>query len=364
MPGAPTMRMLCSEEFMYPHQPEKQLRRRLIKALCFSPWFFTVGCERTNEVETIPGPPLRVGAYYWPGEYWVVIAHKKGWFREAGANVEWVDTNADYFASFDDLANGKLDVVCFSLFDLLLQRGRGRPLVGFLASDKAAGAEALIARPGIASIKDLKSKRLGLPRGTYLEFMWSILSTRAGLGTEAVTLVDVLAEKAAAELQAGRVDAVFTWEPSASAALAAVKGKKIFDSAELPGSVWAVYAARDDTLRNRAAELHTFLTVWQRTDAWIRSRPEEAYAIVAEVNRKTPAEVAAFARLDHALDLKENRVAFSFASGFDSLHGVSRMMIDFQLRHGLVDKQIDTTDALDPRFIEALSSNPSRHGKE
>lgn len=193
--------------------------------------------------------------------------------------------------------------------------------------------------------------------------MWSIFAQRMGLAPSAVALVDIVAEKAAEELQSGRVDAVFTWEPVASAALAAVKGTKLFDSSQLPGSVWGVYAARDEILKSRAADFHKFVAVWQRTDAFMRSRSEEAHAIVAEVNRKTPAEVAAFARLDRTLDLKENLAAFSFASGFDSLHGAGRMMIDFQLRHGLVDKQIDTTDLLDPRFVEALSRNPAGDGK-
>jgi len=332
-------------------------RRRLLAALCVSPWLLAA-CGR-DPAPTPAGPPLRVGAYYWPGMHWVDIAHKQGWFREAGVNVEWVNTNADYFASFDDLAHGKLDVVGFTFYDLLLQRARGRPFVGFLASDISAGAEALIARPGIAGIADLKGKRLGLPKGTYIEFMWTTLSARAGLSPGAVTLVEVAAEKAAEALKAGRVDAVFTWEPVASAALAAVKGTKLFDSSQLPGIAWVVYATRGDLLKRREADFHKFVAVWQRVDAFMRSRPDEANALVAEVNRTLPADVAAFARLDHALDLKENRAAFSFVSGFGSLHGVGRMMIDFQLRHGLIDKQIDTTELLDPHFVEALRLNPA-----
>lgn len=64
--------------------------------------------------------PLRVGAYYWPGEYWVDIAHHKGWFTAAGVEIEWVNTNADYFASFDALVDGKLDIIAMTLYDLLL----------------------------------------------------------------------------------------------------------------------------------------------------------------------------------------------------------------------------------------------------
>lgn len=309
------------------------------------------------------GPPLRVGAYFWPGQYWVDIAHKKGWFREAGVNVEWVDTNADYFASQKDLIDGKLDVVGFTLYDLVLNHAKGRPLVGFLASDLSVGAESLVARPGIADLAGLKGMRLGISRGTYLEFMWSIVSARAGLAPDAVRLIDMPAEKAAEELKAGRVDAVFTWEPVAGEALAAVKGKELFDTAQLPGIAWTVYATRGDLLKSRAADFRKFVAVWRRTEAFMRSRPDEAYAIVAEVNRKTPAEVRAFTALDRVLDLAGNRAAFSFAGGFDSLHGAARMMNDFQLRAGLTDRQIDTSALLDPRLVEALSRSPAKDGE-
>lgn len=67
-----------------------------------------------------PAAPIRIGAYYWPGFYWADITHQQGWFREAGLNVEWVDTNADYFASFNDFYAGKFDVVTFTQFDFLL----------------------------------------------------------------------------------------------------------------------------------------------------------------------------------------------------------------------------------------------------
>lgn len=330
-------------------------RVSLLRALCTATAILLLAACGRTEQEAPAGPPLRVGAYFWPGEYWVDIAHRKGWFREAGVNVEWVDTNADYFASFNDLAEGRLDVVCFTLYDLVLPHARGRPLVGFLASDRSSGAEALIARPGIADIAGLKGKRLGISRGTYLEFMWSTVAMRAGLAPDAVRLIDMPGEKAAEELKAGRVDAVLTWEPVAGEALAAVKGARLFDSSQLPGISWGVYATRGEVLKSREADLRKFVEVWRRTEAFIRDRPEEAYAIVAEVNRKTPAEVRAFAALDRVLDLAGNRAAFSFASGFDSLHGAARMMNEFQLRAGLVERQIDTTALLDPHFIQELS---------
>lgn len=245
---------------------------------------FLAACDRAPQPPA--GPPLRVGAYYWPGMYWVDIAHHQGWFREAGLNVEWVDTNPDYFKSLDDLFNEKLDVVAFSLFDFILYNARGQRVVGFLAGDYSSGAEALIARPGIRSVPELAGKKLALSKGTYLEYIWAVVAQRAGLDPKKVRIVDTPPEKAHELLARGKVDAILTWEPYASQGLDAVKGTRLFDTAQLPGLLWTIYSARPELLEARKAELQAFVRVWQRSIQFIQRQPEQAYAIVAEVNKK------------------------------------------------------------------------------
>lgn len=314
---------------------------------------FLAACERPPEPAA--GPPLRVGAYYWPGMYWVDIAHHQGWFREAGLNVEWVDTNPDYFKSFDDLFNDKLDVVAFALFDLILYNARGQRVVGFLTSDYSSGAEALIARPGIRGVPGLAGKKLALSKGTYLEYIWTVVAHRAGLDPNAVRIVDTPAEKAHELLARGTVDAILTWEPYASQGLDAVKGTRLFDTAQLPGLLWTVYSTRPEVLETRKAELQAFVRVWHRTAQFIQRQPEQAYAIVAEVNKKTPAEVRDFVAKDRVLGLRDNLTAFSFATGFGSLHGATRQMNDFMVRRGIAARQLDTAPLFDSHMVRALS---------
>lgn len=315
-------------------------------------------CGRAPEPAAPAGPPLRVAAYYWPSMYWLDIAYQKGWFREAGLNVERVDTNADYFASLDAVANGKLDIAGFTLFDLVHYNAGGRDLVVFLALDYTTGAEALVARPGIERMRDLAGMRLGVTEGTYLDFIWTIARERSGLKPDAVRLVSIHPEKAADELAKGTVDAVMAWEPIVSQALAAVRGRRLFDTSQVPGAVWSVAAARRETVEKRAAELATFVRVWRRASLYLREHPDEALAIVAEVNKKPLAEVRDFMKLDHVLDLRDNRAAFSYAPGFDSLHGTARRMNGYLIEHGLAARNADTAKMLEPCFIRELEDAP------
>lgn len=313
------------------------------------------GCDSRLLAKTDVPQPIRIGASYWPGQYWADIANHKGWFKEAGLNVQMVDTNADYFASFDQVVDGKLDIVAFTLFDLTLYRARGKELTGFLAGDYSSGADVLVARNGIHTVRDLKGKRLGLAKGTYLEYIWSVLAGRHDLDAGMVQIVEIAGEKASEALSSGRVDAVFTWEPFAQEAVTSVKGNRLFDTSQIPGISWTVYSARNDFLRQRSAEIHMLMQVWQRTEDFIRKQPAQAYAIVAAVNHKTEAEVIAFARLDKTLNPSENRAAFSYASGFDSLHGSARRMNEFQIEVGLTSTQIETPSMLDSRFVDDLT---------
>lgn len=328
--------------------------------------WLVAGCDSgTSTPEpTAPAPaPLRVGAYFWPGEYWVDIAHHDGEFKKAGVEIEWVDTNADYFGSFDALVEGKLDIVCFTLYDLMLYRARGHDVVGFLAADISNGAEALITRPGVARVEELAGKKLGVSQGTYLEYLWTVAAGRAGLDPGAARIVDIVAEKAAEELSSGRVDAVLTWEPYASDARRAVSGRALYDTAQTPGASWAVYATRGDVVRERAAELERFVRVWVRTGGSMRANPDAAYATVAAVNKQTPDAARDLHKLDKILDLRDNLVAFSYAPGFDSLHGTARQMNDFQISHGVATVRVDTSALFDSRFVRAQGNAAPNSGE-
>lgn len=319
--------------------------------------FALAACERSTTPDFSGSPPIRVGAYYWPGMYWLDIADRKGWFKEAGLNVERVDTNADYFASFDDFFAGKLDIVDFTQFDFILRNARGQRAVAFLSSDYTNGADALVARPGINRINGLAGRKVGLSKGTYLEYILDTAAQRAGLKLDAVQIVDTPGEKAGELLISGKVDAILTWEPFATQAQAAVKGARLFDTAQIPGLSWSVFAAKPEFLAQRAAEMQALMRVWLRTTQFIQQEPDAAYAIVAEVNRKSLAEVRDFAGKDRMLDLRDNMTAFSYAAGYDSLHGSTRQMNNFMVQHGLVEKRLETSDLFEPRFVRALQQD-------
>jgi NitT/TauT family transport system substrate-binding protein len=301
--------------------------------------------------------PMRVGTAYWPGQFWVDIAHRKGWFKEAGLNVEVVDTRADYFGSLTDMVAGKLDEQSFALFDLMNFNLAGSDLVMVINADNSNGAEAILANANIQSLKDLRGKHVGVSKGSYLEYILSVVLDREGIDKADVNLFDIQSENAVVEINKESVDAIITYEPFVAEALSQSGIRKLFDSAEIPGISPNGPVFHRKFIDERPGDVQAFVNTWHKTTLYMKSNPRDALAIIAEIYDQTPGDVQAFMQTDKVLDLRENNVAYSFGSGFESLHGVARKINDFLIEDGATDKQMDSTDFIDARFLRTLTEN-------
>jgi NitT/TauT family transport system substrate-binding protein len=213
---------------------------------------------------------------------------------------------------------------------------------------------ALAAKPEIHELRDLKGKRLALHRGTYLEYLLSVVVVeREGLTLADVTLLDLSSEATTAEFIAGKVDAILVWEPYASQARAA-GGHTLFSTADFPGFTYSVLTFRRDFLQAHPKEIAKLMEIWHRGERYVHEHPEESCALVAQLTDNPLSEVRNLLHTVHVLDVADNRRAYSYAAGFDSLHGSWRRMNDFMLERGLVDRRVDSPSHLDSSFIRQI----------
>lgn len=297
--------------------------------------------------------PIRLATYLWPGSFWIDVAWQKGWFDAAGLTVERVSARHKYFAALDSLASGQLDAVGFSQFDLVRYVAAGHDLVGIAALDYSAGAEGLVAKAGIRQLSDLKGKRIALQRGTYMEYILSIAAERNGLNLNDVILVDCPQDKVLETFVAGRVDAMMVWEPYVTQGVAA-GGVLLFSTADFPGMTYTVLALRREFIRARPDDVTALLGVWHRAEEFVRDNPDETCVIVARLFDEPLANVHNLMNRVRVLDLADNQRAFSYAAGFESLHGSWRRMNDFMLDRGLSTRSVPSADHLNSRFIGSL----------
>jgi NitT/TauT family transport system substrate-binding protein len=84
-----------------------------------------LGCVSEGDEPITSKEVIKIATNYWSGQFWIDIAAEKGWFEEAGLNVEYIDTNTDYFQGLQDVVDEKIDVNQFTLYDLLEWRIEG-----------------------------------------------------------------------------------------------------------------------------------------------------------------------------------------------------------------------------------------------
>jgi len=138
---------------------------------------------------TSAAEPLKIAYSDWPGWTAWEIAIQKGWIKEAGVDAEFVWM--EYGPSMEAFQAGKVDAVTVSSGDLLVIGAAGKAAKGILLTDYSNGNDMIIAKPGIASVKDLKGKKIGLELG-LVEHLLLLKALELNGMTEAdVTLVGV-----------------------------------------------------------------------------------------------------------------------------------------------------------------------------
>lgn len=247
----------------------------------------------------------------------LVIAREKGFFREAGLEVELL-APADPNDPPKLVAARKADIAIGYQPQLHLQVDQGLPLVRFgtLVATPLNSVVALADGP-VRTLADLKGRKVGYSVGGFEEALLGAMLEKAGLALEDVTLVNVNFALSAA-LLAGQVDAVvgaFRNFELAQLALEGRPGRAFLPEEEgVPPYDELVYLAHPESLGR--SELVRFLEAVESATLWILNRPDEAWAVFSgtakelqdELNRRAwAATLPRFAHTPAALD--ESRYA-------------------------------------------------------
>jgi NitT/TauT family transport system substrate-binding protein len=298
---------------------------------------------------------LKVAYSDWPG--WVAfdIAIQKGWYQEAGVNIEFVWM--EYVPSMEAFQAGKVDAVTVTNGDQLVMGAAGKASKAILINDISYGNDMIVAKPGITSIKDLKGKKIGLELG-FVEHLMLLKALEANGMTEAdVQLVNVPTNDTPQTLASGGVDAIGAWQPNSGAALKSVPGSKaIFTSKDVPGLIYDLVAVSTESLATRKAEWARFVTVWPRIVAYIQDpkTKDEAIKLMAARVNVPPTDYALLLPGTKFYDIAMAKKAFTPTAGLDSVLGSSTVANAFNLANKVYEAKVDPAAFLDPSLVMAL----------
>ncbi len=293
--------------------------------------------------------PLKVGYSDWPG--WVAwqVAIDKGWFKEAGVDVqfEWFD----YSASMDAFSAGKIDAVTVTNGDALVMASGGAKNVMIMLTDYSNGNDMIVGKPGIKSLKDLKGKKVGLEVGFVEHLLLLNGLEKSGMKESDVTLVNTKTNETPQALASGDLAAIGAWQPNSGEAMKRVPGAKpIYTSANEPGLIYDVVTVNPASLSSRRADWQKLVKVWDKVVTYIndpKTQPDAVKIMSARVGLK-PEAYLPLLKGTKLLSLEEGKKVFVKADGFKSLYGSSKIADDFNVKYGVYKQPQDLAKAIDP----------------
>ena len=249
---------------------------------------------------------LKIGAQPWLGYGPLWVAAEKGFFKEAGVDVEIVNFNWDQDLTAG-LASGNLHLVAAATNTTLVNINQSIPVVGILVMDEATTADAIIAAGEIKSIADLKGKSVAYERGATSDLLLNYALKNNGMSLADITPVPMGASEAGLALIAGSVEAAVTYEPYISAALREGEGfETIYTAAEKPGLISDILVGNPEWVAANGDEVKAVIRAWDMAVAFVRENPAEGGALIAAAVGAPMEEFEPAFKGVHLFDSKDN----------------------------------------------------------
>ncbi len=297
--------------------------------------------------------PLKIGYSDWPGWLVLEIAKQKGFFKDAGVDVELV-WFSDYLESINAYSAGKLDGIMIACGDSLTAKSS---VVVFL-TDFSNGNDMIIGKPDVADIKALKGKKVGLEKELVEHLLLVTALEKNGLTEKDVTITQVKTEETTAALKSGKVDAIGAWYPISGRTLKEVAGsKKLFTSAEAPGLIYDALQVDPGSLDKRRDDWKKVVGVWYKCLAFLNDPKthEEAVKIMAKRIDGSPEELEANLKGTHLLDEAGNLKALQKRNTLESVYGSLQNADKFYQTRVKDYKPANVNKMVDPSLVKEIA---------
>ncbi len=318
-------------------------RRDMLVNSAFLATGILVGCGK------LPESALRIGAAMWPGYEPLFLARELNYLDEQIQIVEFPGT-PEVHRSFQ---NHALEAACVTLDEALRIAQFQEDVRIIMAIDFSNGADALLCKPNVTSLADLRGKRIGVELNALGSFILCRVLEKADLKLTDVTIVSLSSAGTEARFQNGNLDAVIAYEPVCSR-LRDSGAAVLFDSSQMPGEIMDVLIVRAETLASHPDSLLHLLNGWFRAVEFCKSRPAEAARHASSHRGITEPQFGAiFGRIE-LLGLSRNLNLFDSAGG--ALQDTIRKLGASMRKYQLLEKMVDPATLLDAGILNKATT--------
>lgn len=260
---------------MFYFKPIAAFLAAMLVAVVFST---VIGCSPKEQPGHLEKITLAVTP--WPASAAVYIAQEKGYFREEGLEVILHDYMSGHLG-LNAMLSGKEDLATAGESPISRAAVQGKPVAVVATICEIDQAILIIARKdkGIASLSDLKGKRIGLAATSAADYFLHVYLTTNGMNPRDIRIINMEPDKAVAALLKGDIDAVSTWAPHT-----VVLRDRLGDNALVLGDpglyimTWNLVAA-PDYLKSNPERVGKLLRAIVKANRFIINHPDEARAV-------------------------------------------------------------------------------------
>jgi NitT/TauT family transport system substrate-binding protein len=254
---------------------------------------------------------------------------------------------------FAALAAGELDGVVSTLDTMTLYIKPDFQLAAVVALDDSKGGDGIVSKQDIATVADLKGRKVAFNSGSVSDFYLNYVLQEVGLTVDDIEAVNMKQDDAGAAFVAGQVDAAVTWEPWLSRAKEAPDGKVLVDSAANPGLIVDVLLFRKDILESRNAEIQNVVNAYWQAVEYLKSNPDESIEIMARNVGGWLEDPQAFADTLTGVQIYDQAMNQSFLAGTDAPgYKTAQFAIDLWTAQGRIADPLTAADIIDNSFIQ------------
>lgn len=306
------------------------------------------GCGKKSET-------IKIGTSPWTTNMFLYLAQDKGFFKKAGLNVQIVNfpVASDSYNAF---SSQKLDVVTIASPDTIAPFSKGVDFKTIIVDDKSTGADGIVAKKGINSIKDLKGKKIATELYSVDHMYLLSMLDKAGLTKNDVQIVNMSTQDSSSAFISGKVDAAAIYDPFLSKAVSNGQGTILSNSKDQPNLITDSIIASGDMIKNRPQDVQKIVDTWFETVKYWQDNKDDAETIMAKhlgVSKKEFREMMEELHINNADDV----IKLFTKSNNDSYYGyTTKKMAGFLKDAKVIDKIPDVDKMIDSSFVKKYKS--------
>jgi NitT/TauT family transport system substrate-binding protein len=314
----------------------------LLLAIAMAVLLVLPGCSRE------PESPLRIGTNVWIGSEPLYLARDLGHLPAKSVQLLEYPSASEVLRAF---RNQAIDGMVISLDELFGLAAEGMAPRAILVVDVSHGADAIVGRPGTASMTDLRGKRVAVESGALGAFVLSRALALNGMQASDVTVVQMESNEQPGAFEKGQVDAAVTFDPY-RAQMLAHGAATLFDSTRIPGEIVDLIAVRQSVLDKHPKTTQTLLAGWFKAIDYLQRDPADAARRMGIRQQTTGEQYLAALRGLHIPSRDENLRMLGGSA--PELVPTGRRLMDLMLQARLLPTPLKIEDVLAPAPLQSL----------